>query len=102
MGPTMTASLGAQCRTLTLAALRPGQRARIIRYRQTDDVAQRLLEMGLTPGVEVTLVRRAPLGDPIDVLVRGYHLSLRRREAALLEVALPAGIESPAKGYHTA
>ncbi len=45
---------------------------------------RRLLEMGLVPGVSVTLVRRAPLGDPLEFTVRGYHLSLRAAEAAVI------------------
>jgi Fe2+ transport system protein FeoA len=47
---------------------------------------QRLLEMGVLPGTEVTVVRFAPLGDPIEVKVLGYSLSLRRSEAALVQV----------------
>lgn len=47
---------------------------------------RRLLEMGLCPGIEVTCVRRAPLGDPIEFLVRGYHLSLRADQAALVAI----------------
>ena len=46
----------------------------------------RLLEMGLTEGTEFQIVRLAPLGDPIDVKVRGYHLSLRRKEAGGIRV----------------
>ena len=44
--------------------------------------------MGLTTGAEVELIRFAPLGDPIDIKVRGYHLSLRKREAAGILVAV--------------
>ena len=51
-------------------------------------ISQRLLEMGLTPGATVEVIRFAPMGDPIDIKVRGYHLSLRRREAASVEVSL--------------
>lgn len=47
---------------------------------------RRLLEMGLCPGIAITCVRRAPLGDPIEFLVRGYHLSLRADQAALVAV----------------
>jgi Fe2+ transport system protein FeoA len=46
----------------------------------------RLLEMGLTEGTEFRIVRLAPLGDPIDVKLRGYHLSLRRKEAGGIRV----------------
>jgi Fe2+ transport system protein FeoA len=45
---------------------------------------RRLLELGLTPGTQVEVLRVAPLGDPIEVLVRGYRLSLRKEDAALL------------------
>ncbi len=44
-------------------------------------VGRRLLEMGLTDGAGISLIRRAPMGDPIEVRVRGYHLTLRRSEA---------------------
>ena len=46
----------------------------------------RLLEMGLTPGVEVALVGAAPLGDPLELELRGYRLSVRRTEAARVEI----------------
>ena len=49
---------------------------------------QRLLEMGLTAGVEFQIVRYAPLGDPIELKVRGYHLSLRKQDAAGVRVEL--------------
>lgn len=51
-----------------------------------DTVALRLLEMGLTPGVSVRLVGRAPLGDPLELELRGYRLSIRRSEAARVAV----------------
>jgi Fe2+ transport system protein FeoA len=50
----------------------------------------RLREMGLLPGTRIKLVRRAPLGDPLDFEVRGYHLSLRQVDAALVELNDPA------------
>ncbi len=46
----------------------------------------RLREMGVLPGTRVTLVRTAPLGDPLEITVRGYHLTLRKSEAALITV----------------
>jgi Fe2+ transport system protein FeoA len=49
---------------------------------------QRLLEMGLTVGTECTVVRYAPLGDPLEIRVRGYHLSLRQSEAAGIQVSV--------------
>ena len=53
-----------------------------------DDVSLRLMEMGLTPGVEVRLVGVAPLGDPLELELRGYRLSVRKSEAARVEVEL--------------
>ena len=47
---------------------------------------QRLMEMGLTPGVRVTVKRVAPLGDPVEVTVRGYELSLRKADAEMIEI----------------
>ncbi len=49
-------------------------------------IYQRLLEMGLMEGTTVSLIRTAPLGDPIEILVHGYHLSIRKADAALIEV----------------
>jgi ferrous iron transport protein A len=49
-------------------------------------VQQRLLEMGVIEGAEVEMVRRAPLGDPLEIIVQGYHLSLRKAEAKLVEL----------------
>jgi ferrous iron transport protein A len=55
-----------------------------------DDVAIRLLEMGLTPGVEFELIGVAPLGDPMEIAIRGYRLSLRKSEAARVTIELTA------------
>lgn len=49
----------------------------------------RLLDMGVTPGAEVFLRKKAPLGDPIEVTVRGYELTLRKAEANLIYVEIP-------------
>lgn len=66
----------------TLNTLEPGQRGRIARIATSlANVRQRLLEMGLTKGTTIELVRFAPMGDPIEVKVKGYRLSLRREEA---------------------
>jgi ferrous iron transport protein A len=65
----------------TLADLRVGQGGRVLALEGASAIVQRLLEMGITKGVEVTVVRFAPLGDPMEVKVRGYLLSLRRADA---------------------
>ena len=73
----------------TLDSLETGRRGRIATVGGPAGIRRRLLEMGLTPGTMVRVVRFAPLGDPIDIEVRGYHLSLRKHEAR--QVALSAG-----------
>src|SRR5205085_2267760 len=70
----------------TLASLPVGSRARVMRIEGVDEVSCRLMEMGLTPGIEVALVGTAPLGDPLELEVRGYRLSIRKSEAAKVEV----------------
>lgn len=71
--------------TTTLRDLKPGERATITGF-ETEDPPSRLLEMGLLPGTIVEVVRLAPLGDPIDLKVRGYHLSIRKHEAQLITI----------------
>ncbi len=65
----------------TLDELPLDGRARVVRVDGGDDVGLRLLEMGLTPGVEVRILGFAPLGDPLELEVRGYRLSVRKSEA---------------------
>jgi Fe2+ transport system protein FeoA len=55
------------------------------------------MEMGIVPGAPVSVVRAAPLGDPIEVRVRGYHLALRRSEAETITVVPDGGRQVPAK-----
>jgi ferrous iron transport protein A len=69
-----------------LADLSRGGRGRVVRIAGGDDVSLRLLEMGLTPGVEVSLIGAAPLGDPLELEVRGYRLSVRKSEASRVEI----------------
>ncbi len=67
--------------TVTLTDLEPGERGRVVKVAPSGDTSRRVAEMGLTVGVVVEVERIAPLGDPIDVKVKGYHLGLRREEA---------------------
>ena len=69
----------------TLDRVAPGTRATIVGYAE-GDVPGRLLEMGLVPGTPVEVVRLAPLGDPMDLRVRGFHLTVRKQEASLVRV----------------
>jgi Fe2+ transport system protein FeoA len=73
---------------MTLAALQPGQEAMILKVEGPGAISRRMADMGVVPGQRVQLVRVAPLGDPLDIRLMGYHLSLRREEALRVEVSL--------------
>ena len=67
--------------TIALSQLAVGSQAKVIDYPLSGSAFLRLREMGLLPGTSVTLMRKAPLGDPIEIKVRGYNLTLRKSEA---------------------
>ena len=79
----------------TLAALTVGRAGRVLRIEGADEISIRLMEMGLTPGTELRMVGVAPLGDPLELEVRGYRLSLRRSEAQRVEIE--AIVEPPCR-----
>ena len=66
---------------MPLSKMPPGEFGHVLALCPDCDVRAHLLELGFTPGTEVTVLRIAPLGDPLTVRIRGYQLSLRRREA---------------------
>jgi Fe2+ transport system protein FeoA len=72
--------------TRIAAELLAGESGRVARVAGTDEVSRRLLEMGVTPGIQLRCVGAAPLGDPLEFELRGYRLSLRKREAELIEL----------------
>ena len=65
----------------TLATLKPGESAVVTTVGGQGALHRRLLDMGLTPGVRVTLQKTAPLGDPLEIHLRGYSLTLRLSDA---------------------
>lgn len=71
----------------TLNQTKVGRSVRVTRVNGTGPLRQRILDMGLTRGAEVEVKRMAPLGDPLEIRVRGYMLSLRKAEAACIEVS---------------
>jgi len=73
---------------LTLDALPFNTEALVITVNGSDAVAKRLMEMGVVPGAPVSLIKAAPLGDPLEVRVRNYHLALRRAEARTITVSI--------------
>ena len=76
---------------MTLDKLKTGECGRIISVRGEGELRHHLLDMGLTPGTEVSLRKTAPMGDPVQLVLRGYELTLRLAEAAKIEIV---GIES--------
>lgn len=72
--------------TKTLKFAQPGESVRVLKVAGEGALRQRILDMGLTKGAEVTVRKVAPLGDPLEITVRGYELSLRKREAACIVV----------------
>ena len=69
-----------------LSELRIGERATVTAVNGEGAVRRRLFDMGITPGAEVYLRKKAPLGDPIEIAIRGYELTLRKAEAAHVEI----------------
>lgn len=73
---------------LTLNCLPYGVAAYVVSISGAGAIARRLMEMGVVPGAPICVIKAAPLGDPIEVRVRGYHLALRRAEAQTIEVVM--------------
>jgi ferrous iron transport protein A len=71
---------------LPLSSLEIGKRGRVVELRVPPADKPRLMEMGLLTGTMVEVIRFAPLGDPVEIKLRGYHLSLRRHEAEMILV----------------
>ena len=74
-----------------LSELKPGEEGVVVRVEGPPALRRRLMEMGIVRGTKIKMVRRAPLGDPIEYEVKGYNLSLRAEEAdgVYVEVARP-------------
>lgn len=70
----------------TLREVACGQSARVKKLTGEGPVRRRIMDMGITKGVEVYVKKVAPLGDPIEVTVRGYELSLRKADAEMVEI----------------
>jgi len=72
--------------TKPLSELKPGEKGKIVKVAGRGSIHRRLLDMGLVSGSEVDVVRVAPLGDPMQVRIKGYNLTLRKEEAANIQV----------------
>ena len=70
----------------TLKDVKVGKSARVVKVHGEGAVRRRIMDMGITKGVEIYVRKLAPLGDPIEMTVRGYELSLRKADAEMIEV----------------
>ncbi len=74
----------------SLREVQVGGRARVVKIHGEGAVKRRIMDMGITKGVEIQVRKVAPLGDPIEITVRGYELSLRKADAESIEVESPS------------
>jgi ferrous iron transport protein A len=70
----------------TLKETKPGTVVSVIKIGGSGPIKRRIMEMGITKGVQIAIRKVAPLGDPVEITVRGYELSLRKSDAELIEV----------------
>ncbi|MBR5187754.1 MAG: ferrous iron transport protein A [Clostridia bacterium] len=70
----------------TLKEIKIGKSAKVIKVHGEGALKRRIMDMGITKGVEISVRKVAPLGDPLEITVRGYELSLRKADAELIEV----------------
>ena len=71
---------------MTLHDLQVGQMGKIRKIRTTGPLKQRFMDMGITQGIPVTVIKIAPLGDPVEIEIRGYNLSIRKDDAEKIEI----------------
>lgn len=70
----------------TLRQVKTGDTVKVVRLHGEGAVKRRIMDMGITRGVEVSVRKTAPLGDPVEITVRGYELSIRKADADMIEV----------------
>ena len=70
----------------TLRDVRPGETVTVLRLHGEGPVKRRIMDMGITKGVEIFVRKVAPLGDPIELNIRGYELSIRKADAEMVEI----------------
>ena len=72
--------------TVTLKSLADGKSGIVEKIELSGATKRRLIEMGITPGTKITVLKRAPLGDPIEILLRGYSLTIRGTDAEQIQI----------------
>ena len=70
----------------TLRQAKPTQTVKVVKLHGEGAIRRRIMDMGITKGVDIYVRKFAPLGDPIEIMVRGYELSLRKADAEMIEV----------------
>ncbi|MBQ1840354.1 MAG: ferrous iron transport protein A [Atopobiaceae bacterium] len=73
---------------MTLREVQVGQSAKVVKLNGTGPVKRRIMDMGITKGQVIHVIRVAPLGDPMEITVRNYELSVRKADAEMIEVEL--------------
>lgn len=71
---------------MTLKEAKIGQTVKVVKLHGTGAIKRRIMDMGITKGVEIYVRKVAPLGDPVEITVRGYELSLRKADSEMIEV----------------
>ena len=71
---------------MTLSDIKPGATCKVVKLRDEGATRRRIMDMGITKGAQIRVDKVAPLGDPVDLTVRGYHLSLRKSDLDKIEV----------------
>ena len=71
---------------MTLREVKKGQTVKVVKLNGEGAVKRRIMDMGITKGVEVYIRKVAPLGDPVEITVRGYELSIRKADAEMIEI----------------
>jgi Fe2+ transport system protein FeoA len=84
----LSADKGKGKHMIHLKDMKPGEKGKVASIKLTGDSCKRIVEMGVTVGTLIMLEKVAPLGDPIDIKVKGYHLSLRKEDANGIELEL--------------
>ncbi len=76
-----------QPQEIPLSSLQPGEAGEVLRVTAQGPIRQRLLEMGFIRGAKLRVEKLAPMGDPMELVIKGYHLSLRREESSCILVS---------------
>lgn len=71
---------------MTLSDIHPGEKCAVLFVKGKGALRRRIFDMGITPGTEILVTKTAPFGDPVEIKIRGYKLSLRKADAAMIEV----------------